>query len=269
MPLAIVVGANGFLGSGIVNELLRLEFEVFAVYNFRLEKINPLANLINIDQLFDFNLKPDYIFFAPGNYANTHKEMLNINNLLYQCSIKYYYSKIIYISSTNIYGTHNSIINENSTFNNPGLYALSKLSGEFIASGMSKFSIIRFTYIYGPAISNNSFIPQIINSAKTKGQIILSGNGERVQDYIYIEDAVSLCLKSAFFKDNSIFLGVSGFPVSNRQIAEEIAKMVECKILFSGDEKGQSYRFNPEYTFKTLDWEPKVTISEGVKNMLI
>ncbi|MCP9754967.1 NAD(P)-dependent oxidoreductase [Lacihabitans sp. CCS-44] len=268
MPIAVVVGANGFLGSGIVNELIRQGIEVLAVYNERFDNINKFAKLISSEQLLNYNLEPDFFFFAPGNYASTHKELLKLNHLLYLYSLKFSNSKFIYLSSTNVYGIHDDIISENSTYNNPGLYALSKLSGEFIVSGMSNFSIIRFTYIYGATISNNSFIPQIINSAKNKGQIVLFGNGSRVQDYIYVDDAVNFCLKSAMIEQSSIYLGVTGLSISNKEIAEEIAKWVDCKIEFSGLEIGQSFHFNPQKTFDLLNWSPKVTISEGIKRML-
>ena len=268
MPIAVVVGANGFLGSGLVDELINQNMEVMAVYNTQFANINKLAKLISNEQFLNGNFEPDYIFYAPGNYANTHEELLKINQTLYLYSLKFRNSKFIYISSTNVYGIHSDVIRENSTYDNPGLYALSKLSGEFIVSVTPKYSIVRLTYIYGASISNNSFIPQIIKSAKSLNQITLSGNGSRMQDYIYIDDAVDICLRSAMIEENNIYLGATGTSNSNKEVAEEIAKWVDCTVQYSGQDLGQSFHFNPQKTFNKLNWIPKVSISEGIKRML-
>lgn len=269
MNSAVVVGANGFLGSAIVNELINRNIEVFAVYNIHFDKINQLAKLINHEELLASDLRPDVIFYASGNYAKSHKDLLKINFALYQYSLKFINSKLVYISSTNVYGIHNDQITESSTYNNPALYALSKLSGEFIVSGMVQYSIARLTYIYGPGISNNSFIPQIIKSARTVGKITLSGNGGRMQDYIYIDDAVNFCLATAQKHNNAIYLGATGKSISNKEVAEEISKWSGCSLEYKGEDLGQSFHFDPQKTFHELNWFPKTTFSEGIKKMLV
>lgn len=268
MKLAVVVGANGFLGSAIVNELVNRAIEVFAVYNTHFDNINKHAKLIKHEELLSSDLHPDWIFYAAGNYAQSQANLLSINFILYQYSIKFKHSKTVYISSTNVYGIHSNAINENSTYNNPGLYALSKLAGEFIVSGMRYYSIVRLTYIFGPGISNNSFIPQVIRSAKDLGKITLFGVGARMQDYIYIDDAVSLCLASAERQNNDIYLGATGKSISNKAVAEEISKWTGCSIEYTGEDLGQSFHFDPQNTFKELSWFPKTTFSDGIKKMM-
>jgi len=268
MKLAVVVGANGFLGSKIVNELINRNIEVLAVYNSHSENINKCATLITNDQLLGSDSKPDFIYYATGNYTKSHEDLLKINLTLYKYSIKFTNSKFLYISSTNVYGIHNNAITENSTYNNPGIYALSKLSGEFIVSAMPNYSIARLTYIYGPGITNSSFIPQIVKSAKDSGQIMLNGNGNRMQDYIYIDDAVAFCIASALSKNNGIYLGATGKSISNIEVAEEIKKWIECSIQYSGEDSGKSFFFDPQKTNKELNWLPKISISEGIKKML-
>jgi len=175
---------------------------------------------------------------------------------------------MVYISSTNVYGNTNQVVTENSSFNSPSIYALSKIAGEFIVGSMKYFSIVRLAYIYGPRITNSSFIPAIIVSAKENKKITLFGQGEREQDYIYIDDAVNFCVLSAMKESNGIYLGATGVSVSNRQVAEEIQKYIDCKIEFKGVETGQSFYFNPEKTFEELNWKPQISISEGINNML-
>ncbi|WP_291103343.1 MULTISPECIES: NAD-dependent epimerase/dehydratase family protein [unclassified Flavobacterium] len=268
MNLAVVVGANGFLGSAIVNELVNMKIKVLAVYNTRFENVNKRAKLITSDELLISDFQPDCIFYVSGNYTNSHKELLSINNTLYNYSLRFTDSKFVYVSSTNVYGAHNETISENTPFNNPNNYALSKLSGEFIVSASKSYSIVRLTYVYGPGINNYSFIPQIIKSAKETNQINLFGNGGRMQDYIYIDDAVSFCINAAQTKNNWILLGATGKSISNKEVAEEIVKTIDCQIVYKDGDLGQSFKFNPEKSHSLLNWSPKVSFEDGIKMMI-
>jgi UDP-glucose 4-epimerase len=269
MKLVLVVGANGFLGSALVDKLISQECEVVAVYNSSFDKINKKAKIFTKEELFDSNIQPDTLFYLSGNYAVPHEKLLVINDDLYKYSLRFPNSKMVYISSTNVYGNSDQVITENSAFTNPGTYALSKIAGEFIVSSMKHFSILRLAYIYGPGISNNSFIPQIIHSAKENKKITLFGNGEREQDYLYIDDAVNMCLASALNKNNNIYLGATGISVSNKEIAEEIKKYTDCFIEYKGEETGKSFYFDPSKTFEELNWHPTTTIAEGIQIMLV
>jgi UDP-glucose 4-epimerase len=268
MKTAVVVGGNGFLGSALVNKLLHQDFEVIAVYHANHDKINPKAKLFTNDELLNSAMQPDFIFYLSGNYAASESQLQEINETLSQYVMRFASAKMVYVSSTNVYGATSGIITENSAFTNPGLYAQSKLEGETIVKTMHHFAIIRLAYIYGPGITNSSFIPAIIHSAKEHKKITLFGIGEREQDYIYLEDAVSLCVASALQSDNQIYLGATGVSVSNKQVAEEIQKHIDCSIEFTGEENGQSFYFNPKQTFELLHWQPQFGISEGIKRML-
>jgi UDP-glucose 4-epimerase len=268
MKTAVVVGANGFLGSALVNELIQREFEVIAVYHTSHDKINGKAKLYTNEELLVSNVAPDIIFYLSGNYANTHRQLLEINALLTQYTVKFNKAKMVYVSSTNVYGNSSGLITENSPYDNPGIYAQSKLSGEFIVKVMPHFAIVRLAYIYGPGITNSSFIPTIISSAIEQKKIILFGKGEREQDYIYIDDAVSICIASALNEANCTYLGATGISISNKIVSEEIQKYTDCIIEFAGEETGKSFYFNPQLTFDLLKWKPKTSFEVGIKKML-
>lgn len=269
MKTAVVVGANGFLGSALVNKLLNEDFEVIAVYHANHDKINLKAKLFTNEEVLNSVIQPDFIFYLSGNYAASESQLQEINETLSQYVMRFTTAKMVYVSSTNVYGSTPGVITENAPYTNPGLYAQSKLEGEILVKTMKRFAIIRLTYIYGPGITNNSFIPAIIHSAKEHKKITLFGKGAREQDYIYIDDAVSLCVASALQNDNHIYLGATGISVSNKQVAEEIKKHVECSIEFTGEETGQSFYFNPKATFELLHWQPQTSITDGIKKMLV
>lgn len=268
MELSIVVGANGFLGSSLVNKLIENNQEVVAVYNTNHEAINKNATIVTLKEVFKLSIDPNYIYFLSGNYSTSHQNLVRINEELIQLCKVFPNAKFIYLSSTNVYGSNDEILTENSAYKSPGLYGLSKLAGEFVVSSMKHYSIIRMTYIYGSGISNNSFLPQIISKAREK-KVVLFGNGERKQDYIFIDDAVDLCFASALHENNITVVGASGISYSNLEVCEEIKSHISCEIEFTGVETGLSFYFNIDKVVKELNWQPKVKFSEGIKMMLL
>lgn len=267
MKTAIVVGANGFLGSALVNKLINNKMNVVAVYNNNKDRINKHANIVTAIELFKSKIVADYLFFAVGNYTNSHSVLLEINNELVSYTKKFPNAKLVYISSTNVYGVHEDAISEGSSFNNPSLYAISKIAGEFIASSLKNYAILRLTYLYGPGITNNSFIPTIIKSASQHKIIQLAGDGSRYQDYLFIDDAVEFCIRAALHKENSLYLAASGVTTTNIEVALEIQKYINCQVEFEGENKASSFKFNPSKTFEILNWKPSITIVDGIKQM--
>ena len=268
MKTAAVIGANGFLGSCLVKKLISEDLNIIAVYNINSGNILPNVKAIYKEEFLKTTYDIDFIYFLSGNYTNTHKDLIEINHDLQRYIAKYPNIKFIYISSTNVYGFHSEDITEYSTFNNPSLYARFKLAGEFLISSLSNYSIIRLTYLYGPGINNASFLPTIICSAKENSQIILSGNGSRFQDYLYIDDAVDLCYLAAKVQDNRIYLGATGIKTSNIEVASIISNITNCDIKYLGEERAQSFSFNPNETFTLLKWKPRIEFNIGIKKML-
>ena len=268
MKTALVVGANGFLGSRLVKKLLSKNLNIIAVYNLNNSNISPLVKTIQKQEFFNTIYDIDYIYFLSGNYSNSHNQLIEINSDLERYIKKYPFAKFVYISSTNVYGFQSEQIVENSSFNNPSLYGKFKLAGEFLISSLSNFSIIRLTYLYGPGITNFSFLPTIIRSAREKSEIILNGDGSRYQDYLYIDDAVDMCYIAANISESRIYLGASSIKTSNIEIASMISKITGCTIKFVGEEKAHSFSFNPKETFEALKWKPKTDFKSGLIKML-
>jgi len=268
MKTAAVIGANGFLGSNLVKKLISEDLNIIAVYNVNSDNILPNVKGIYKEEFLKTKYDVDFIYFLSGNYTNSHKDLIEINYDLQRYISKYPNVKFIYISSTNVYGYHSKDITENSTFNNPSLYARFKLAGEFLISSLSNYSIVRLTYLFGPGITNASFLPTIIRSAKENSQIILNGNGSRYQDYLYIDDAVDLCYIAANVQDNRIYLGATGTKISNIDVASIISSITNCEIKYLGEEKAHSFSFNPIETFTMLNWKPRIEFNVGIKKML-
>lgn len=264
----IVFGANGFLGSALVNNLVSNN-DVIAIYNNNSNKINIKAKCIQINNLHTIKKENvSTIYYAVGSYSSSHKEHIYLNfELLNSIINDFNEAKIVFVSSVSVYGNHLNRITERSSFNNPTIYGLSKIAGEFITQSAKRYSIVRLCYLYGNNLNNNSFIPNILSQAKKK-EITLYGEGKREQDYLHVEDAAKLIIKSSLYEGNDVFLGATGMSYSNYYIANILKQQDnDIKINFIGEEKGLSSYFNPEATMSKLEFTPKITIEEGIKKM--
>jgi len=262
----VIFGANGFIGSRLGNYLIKLGHTVFAIYNKKRSNICSEAYLVNLLEFKSVSESIDAVYFMAGSYASTYQELIDINtNLLRDVSIHFPKSKLIFISSTDIYGFHKDVLDIESCYNNPSNYGLSKIAGELVVRNHSSYAIIRLCYTYGPQMRNNSFIPNIIKQAIENRKIVIYGSGDRFQDYLFIDDALDLCYLSFLYDSNDIFIGATGLSISNKIIAEIVVKRISgSSIEYLGQETGNSIYINPAKTFSKLDWKPKIPIETGI-----
>lgn len=265
-----VIGANGFLGKALIEKLLELEYDVLAVYNSDNSNIPSRATKLSIQDFQSHTFEIETIFFLAGNYRSTRLELITLHcDILKAIVIKYYDAKHIFISSTNVYGINNLTLSLDSPYTNPSSYGMAKLVGEYIVSAAKKYSILRLTYLYGPNLNNNSFLPNLINQALTQKEIILFGEGKRAQDYLHISDAVTLCLLASEKCSNDVYLGATGLSYTNNYIAKFVASKIDnCKIVYKEGNEGVAYNYDPSDTFQKLNWKPHFPFDVGLLQMI-
>jgi UDP-glucose 4-epimerase len=268
----LVTGANGFLGSKLTEKLISSGFQTDClVYdsldNFP-EKCKILTSLKDIEDIYDFVFHlSSYIPYKNSRISNQNLYKINIisiQNIL----AKFKKAKIIFSSTVSVYGAPLGILNEKSPFNNPDTYGLSKVCGEFMISFSPNYSILRFSSLYGKGMKKETFLPRIIEQARSENKISLNGDGSRKQDYLHVDDAVNYCLKAAGSNQKGIFLAVNGTSVSNLEIAQIVKKYTGCAIEFSGEDDKIDYFYDNSYTINKLNYQPKIQIEEGIKDLL-
>ncbi|MDT0649778.1 NAD-dependent epimerase/dehydratase family protein [Autumnicola edwardsiae] len=263
-----VIGANGFLGSCIVKNLLKENYEVLGVYNNKQDNLTDNCINIPIVDFLSAKHSVDNIIFAAGNFKLTAKQNNDLNfNVLYKITNLYPDCRFIYVSSANVYGQTREVRTESSPYDNPNLYGLANISGEFIASSIKNHAVVRPVYLYGPNLNNNSFLPKIIGQAK-EGAIKLLGQGLRRQDYLHVNDAAKLCIKAMQNGNRKVFLGATCNSIANKEIANVIRKYILCEIQYlNKDEHASSLYYDSSWTQKELNWEPQISLEEGIKEM--
>lgn len=267
-----IIGANGFLGRNLIDNLDQKGEDVLAVFNRNKSNIPAHIEAVSLQKFLKGKQKIDNIIFAAGSFKNLIEENVFLNcEVLYPITTTYSNCRVAFVSSSNVYGNNPEVIRENSSFYNPTAYGMSKLCGEFIVSRMNSYTIIRLVYLYGKGLENGSFLPFIIDRATTENGIKLFGKGLREQDYLHVEDAAELCIKALFKNTNAIYLGATGNPIKNIEVSKIVSKEAEGSMkidLVEQEEKRSSFYFDPSWTKETLDWQPQKNFENGLKDMM-
>jgi len=266
----LITGANGFLGKNLYKKLINLR------HNVDLFDISLKVETDNISFSFNNfkNRSYDIVFhlasFIPyGKFDRFDFKYIEVNlELTREICDSFKDSKIIFASSVSVYGKPLEIITENSPFNNPDFYGMSKLLGEFIVQGHSNFAILRFSSLYGVGMNTKTFIPQIIKNAISTKTITIFGDGSRKQDYLHISEAVDYCINAMYIKENNIFLAVKNVAISNLEVAQEVCKHTEANLQFDGTDLNPSFLYNNIKTQTKLNYQPNIDFSSSISELV-
>ncbi len=270
----LVIGANGFIGSALIRDL-KNESDVVGVYHSNKNNLSGEIENIPISSLANLNSDFEEVYvlsaFIPGNQLNEddRKKLFEANIQLVELVCKKFPgSKIIYSSSVSVYKPKDGTVYENDDEGGINEYGVSKLWGEKIVQDVKRFSIVRFSSVYGPGMKLNTIIPNYINEALKKKVITVWGNGERKQDYIHVTDAVNFLTKSATVTGNDIYLATSSNSISNLRLAEIISKKTGCAFSFIKQDKSPSFCYNNDKTAQKLNYQVSVAIDEGITDLI-
>jgi len=301
----LVTGADGFIGSHVVETLVKSGHEVraFVLYNsFNSwgwlddsdksvrESIDVFAGDIRDPHGVDnavsgqdviLNLAAliaiPYSYHSPDTYIDTNiKGTLNI----LQAARRHEVSRVIQTSTSEVYGTAQYIpIDEKHPLHPQSPYAASKVGADqlalsFHASFNTPVGVLRPFNTYGPRQSARAVIPTIISQLAT-GREVKLGSLSPTRDFSYVQDTANGFLAAATsdaIVGQTVNLG-SGFEISIQETAETIAKLMNVKLKLANDEQ----RVRPESSEverlhasiqkakEVLGWQPQLKGLEGFK----
>jgi UDP-glucuronate 4-epimerase len=292
MSNVLVTGATGFIGQHLVLRLSKAGYIVFGISknggNIAGHIIIPvdMTNAIALasyceDKSFDavFHLAAS----VPSSFNdNTAKESLltNVTSTLNLLDIfkQKRWNVFIHASSTAVYGSPliHEVITEDcpvslNNFYSIGKYFAEVLCEQFRAAHDLCISSLRISAPYGPGQRKDTVITRFIKMALQSEDITIYGSGQRKQDFTYIDDVVEALILAYQKRACGIFNIASGVPVSMKELAETILKVIpasKSKIVYTGiPDQQEHYRpnFSIEKAKNELGYAPMFLITEGIK----
>ena len=271
----LIIGSNSFLGHSLSKKLRAQGDTVLGVYHHNTDNLFKAINHIAISQLKTIEDDFDAVYLISAFVTNTKSinvdvqlQAVNVDLVKAICK-QFKNAKIVYCSTISVYKYSIAAITEESTIEPINPYGASKLLGENCVNQHSKYAIVRIASMYGVNMKANTFLPLVVKSAIEKNEIILFGDGSRLQNYIHIDDVADYLIAAANYKENDTFLATAEKSISNKQLAEHIKSILpKTKIAFNGSDNSKSYLYKNSKTNTKLGQEAKKEIQEGLNEII-
>jgi len=295
----IVTGGAGFIGSNIVKKLVSRGDNVTVIDNLNTGKEENLASvkdkivflkdtILNIDLLEKHTEEIDGIFHQaalasvqdsfskPEEYND-----VNVNgteNILKLAKKNNF--KVVYASSSSVYGNPERIPIKESDSKNPiNPYAETKLKKEELATKYAEIGVkvigLRYFNVFGKGQSKEYagvlklFLERIRDGLPPK----INGDGTQFRDFVYVEDVADANIMSMDSKINHEFfnVGTNTF-ITILDLAKTIIKFsgLDIEPIFGPALKGDVKRTiaNIDLIKEKIGWEPKIMLEEWIEDIV-
>ena len=308
----LIAGGKGFLGTYFtsvltkINETLSKPMKIIVLDSLitskdKKDSVNQNIEFLeqDISKSFEISNNIDYIIHAasiasPPTYRKFPIKTVDVNyqgtkNLLEIAKEKKVRSMLL-LSSSEIYGdpeifpTPESYVGKVSCTGPRACYDESKRLAETISilyfqQYKIPIKIARPFNVYGPYLNldDGRIIPDFMNNAINKSQIIIHSDGSPTRSFCYVSDAIGGFFKLLLSKHDGIICNVGNDEeVSVKNVADTIknivAKPISIKIIESNDPnytKDNPQRRCPDLSLikKTVNYIPKIDLEEGLKRV--
>lgn len=304
MNRVLVTGAGGFIGSHLVERLVRdgKRVRAFVHYNSRNDwgllellpaEVRAELEVISGDIQDPFSVRSavkdcrvvfhlcsliaiPYSYIAPQSYVATN--VLGAVNVM-QAALAEGVERVVHTSTSECYGTaQDTLIDEKHSLQGQSPYSASKIGADMIAESYWRsfglpVATIRPFNTYGPRQSARAVIPTIISQALAGGEIKL-GSLKPTRDLNYVEDTVDAFVRVAGAGTVGEVINIgSGKEISVGDLAQLILRLIgsashivtdERRVRPENSEVGR-LRCNNDKAHKLLDWQPRVPLVEGLR----
>lgn len=279
----LVTGVAGFIGGHILERLLSLGQEVYAIDNFSTgskKNLMEIAGHVGKEKWSRLTFvegdiqKPgifnglidgvDYVIHqaALGSVPRSIEKPTatfdsNVNGFinLLEAARAAKVSRVVYASSSSVYGDHPDLPKVESKVGSVlSPYAASKKTNEVIADAYGRVYPIqmvglRYFNVFGPRQNPNgpyaAVIPKWIEAAFAGEKLVINGDGETSRDFSYVENVVRANLLAATSKISNP-VNVYNIACGGRTTLNQLAQAIQIGVRESGGPKRVAIEYVPE-----------------------
>ena len=305
MGLVLVTGGAGFIGSHLVDELLKRGFNVRVIDNLSsgsLENIkhnignrsfefirgdlkNPedsLKAVKNIEVVFHLAANPEVRVSTTAPEIHFRENVVATFNLLEACRKVGTVEKFAFASSSTVYGDAKVFPTpENHELRPISVYGASKAACESLICSYAylygfKAASLRYANIVGPRLRHGVIYDFLMKLKKNPNVLEVLGDGTQKKSYLYISDTIEATLlvtDKLTEKFETYNIGNEDW-ITVAEIAEIVSKVagLKPKIVFTGGTPdGRGWPGDVKYMLlsiekiKKLGWKPKHTSREAIE----
>ncbi len=302
MPRTLVTGGAGFLGSHLCEYLVNKEHEVICMDNLITGSKQNISGIKsgnfhfvnhNVSEFIDLDGDLDYILHfaspaSPIDYLELPIQTLKVGALGTHNALGVAKAKnatFLLASTSEVYGDPLVHPQPEEYWGNVnpigprGVYDEAKRFAEAITMAYHRThgintKIVRIFNTYGPRmrIKDGRAIPNFLKQALTGEDLTIYGNGSQTRSFCYVTDLVEGIYRLLMSDQHEPVNIGNPIEMTIQQMANKIlqASQSQSKIVQLPLPEDDPKTRQPNITLarKLLDWEPKVSLDEGLESTL-
>lgn len=300
---AVVTGGAGFLGSHICEKLIENDISVVCIDNLLTGDLKNIEHLIgnenfkfikhDVTNFIHVPGEVDYVLHfaspaSPIDYLQLPIQTLKVGSLGTHKALglaKEKNARFLLASTSEVYGDPQINPQTEDYWGNVnpigprGVYDEAKRFAESITMAYNRYHkletrIVRIFNTYGPRMRLNDgrALPAFLSQALLNQDVTVFGDGSQTRSFCYVDDLIEGIYKLLF--SDEIYPVNIGNPqeITITQFAEEVIELTgsNSKIIYKDlpQDDPKLRRPNIERAKQILNWEPKVTRTDGLKKTI-
>ena len=294
-----VTGGAGFIGSHLVNYLIKEGHSISVIDNLSYGKKQNLAEVYDQIKFYQEDIR---------DFEALKKILKNVDGVFHQAALtvvqdslkkpqeyqdvnvsgtenifklaKEYGLKVVFASSSSVYGhKENMPIRENAERKPINPYGKTKLDGEYLFEKYSNLGVsiigLRYFNIFGKGqtLAYSGVITKFLDRIRESKPPIIFGDGSQIRDFVFVGDVVRANLTCMNNKSSNFLINIgSGKATSILQLANMMIGFsgLSLQAIFQEPQEGDIHKSHADIDSakKLLKWEPKIELKTWLHNTI-